>query len=338
MRNLLPLLLLAALITPFASAHGAPNPIEAEDLILDDEATDLTAGWDGWDIMSVHIREAYLTGEHGIVVRWTLWGGDTIGVNTDHQVDLSFTSPDTTLTWTSSDNGQSWDGTGTVLEVEWEQDVLEADQTIPTWNVQFQAFVPHRILGSEVGGSLDGATAAAYASDTIVDVAPGGFYNGAAPVELTDPMDPDSTRLIDSLLLDGPDRYTESTITVTDGVLHVQVANLINVSGQHIFAKTSLQPVGLADEHDEAGNHVAGGKEADPGQAVDFTIPVGDFDVLQVFIETDLGGQEVFWVRSDGKVSTNELDATLEDPVEAPAVPVLFVAIAALALAALRRR
>ena len=340
------ILLAAALliVTPFTQAHGAPNPIEAEDLILDDEATDTTIAWDGFDIQTVHLREAYLTGEHGIVVRWTLWGSVALGGAEEETLTLAFDELESPLAWFSEDNGRTWTGSGTVLEVEFETDTagasdIETGQEIPTNNVQFQAFVPFADLPVATGDALTNAVAYAYADDVAVDVAPGGYYAHGIPQELQDPG-ASSERALDTLALDGPDRYTLSNITYhpDDGTLSIDVQNLISVSGQHIFAKTSLQPTGLADEHDEAGQHVAGGIEANPGEDVDFTIPMDDFDVIQVFVETDLGGQETFWVRSDGTVHSSEPLSLEDDAVDTPTVPIAFVALAALALVAVLRR
>lgn len=347
----IPLALLFA-ITPLAQAHSSATPIEAEDLVLDDEATDTTIAWDGWDIQTVHVREAWMD-ELGVVVRWVLWGGDTSGMARDHLVTLTFDEPsEYVLGWRSVDNGASWEDVsgpadldvsveppcvGEVLEVSHEQDVLEADQTIPTWNVQFQAFVPFACVpGMDVGTSLNEMVATAYADDATVDVAPGGYYVHGVQ-EAQDPG-AESKRLIDSLPLDGPDRYTKSTLTYADGTLNVAVENLIIASGQHVFVTSTLEPGG-EHTHDEEGNHPVGnGQAAEPGQDLNFTAELEPFEVIQVFVTTDLGGRETFWLRSDGAVSTEPLDALPPEEVETPALPMIFTVLALAAVAAARRR
>jgi hypothetical protein len=341
------LVLLAALValTPLAQAHGSPNPIDAEDLILDDEATDNTAVSDGADIQTVHIREAFMQGVDGIVVRWTLWMSSAEGGAGEHVVTLTFDEPVGSMAWSSTDDGRTWTGPGTVLETEYEQDTVESGNEIPTSNVQFQGFVPLSEIGVSVGDYLNTAVATAHADGDIVDIAPGGYYAAGSDQEINEPQPPiliqsdESFRVIDSLHLDGADRYTKSVVTYTDGVVQVDVTNLITVAGQHVFAKTSMQPAGNVDEHDEAGNHVAGAISLDPGQGTNFTIPVDGFDTLEVFVETDLGGREVFYVSDDGTVSSQPLDFNEGDPVvEAPSAPVAIIALALLAAVAIRRR
>ena len=323
------LLLAAILLAPLTQAHVPSTPIDSEDHLIQDEWTD-NGVWDGFDILDVHVREAHFPGMDGVVFRWSLYGGSTGGYLTEHAVTLSFSNANT-LTWTSSDDGATWEGPGPILAATREL------EDIPVVNVQFQGFVSYETLGVGVNESLDDAFAAAYVNDLLVDEAPGPYHLYGVPI--TDPTAaPDPMRLIDSLVLDGPDRYTKSTVRFEEGMLFVDVDNLITTTGQHVLlladqASLTSTAFGTGNIDPSQGSVY----EAEPGQDVNFTATFEDFDVLEVRVRSDLGGLETFYVGSDGTVRDTPFELAGQEPMtEESPLPVALLLVA-LVVAARRR-
>lgn len=321
MRILLALLSLA-FIAPTAAAHGAPVVLDVEQHLLADEASDLSYLWDGFDITNVYVREAYHkeSGTDGLIFRILASGVPLIASQHTLQIESDLTG----LVELTSPDGLTWTGTHDIIEAS-----VTRDETTQAVNVNLQVLVP-----MSLDQTLGPVTARALADDQLVDEAPGPMYLLGVPVVPAG----EGTRVIESLALDGPDGYTDSTLSYVDGVLTVDVKNKITVTGQHIFVLSSQKPTATSyTMHDETSNGFAADVHA--GSDPVFTLDIPATEPFQVRVQSDLGGEERFWVSPDGRVQAEPFAGAAAEPLneESPSVPVALLLVG-LAFVAYRRR
>lgn len=322
MRILLAALALLAL-APLAAGHGAPVVLDVETHLIADEASDLSYLWDGFDITNVYVREAFVksNGQDGLVFRIFASGVPMIASEHTLQIESDRTG---VIDLVSSD-GQTWTSSHEILESS-----ITTDETTQAVNVNLQVFVP-----MQLNGSLGPVTARAFADDQMIDEAPGPLYLLGLPVEAAG----SGSRLVESLELDGPDGYTDSKISYADGLLRVEVENKITVTGQHIFVLSDVQPTTTSYTLDGAKTD-GFAADAAPGADPIFELGVDADEPFLVRVQSDLGGEERYWVAPDGRVQATPFeagDAGQALAEESPSIP-LALLLVGLVLLAQRRR
>ncbi|MGB1585641.1 MAG: hypothetical protein ACPHID_01165 [Thermoplasmatota archaeon] len=314
--------LVSLLLAPLAAAHGAPVVLDVEDHLIADEASDASYLWDGFDITNVYVREAFYKAadQEGLIFR-VMASGTSI-VAGEHVLQLE--SEQTGLIDFVSNDGLSWESSHELVEVG-----TQTDGATGAVNVNLQVFVPF-----DLDGILGPVTARAYADGAQVDEAPGPIYIQDQPIAAFG----EGTRVIDELALDGPDGYTTSDISYLDGLLTVQVGNEITVTGQHIFVLSSVVPSSISYT---IGDETTEGSAADVGAGEEpvFTAKVDASAPFQVRIQSDLGGQETYWVSPSGTVTEFEPAGTEAEPLsqESPG-PGAILVLGLIGLALLRRQ
>ncbi|MGB0652244.1 MAG: hypothetical protein ACPGQL_03500, partial [Thermoplasmatota archaeon] len=316
---IVPILALSLLLVPLpsVSAHAAVEVLDVEIKLLEDAGDDSFALIDGYDLVSVHGREAYhpATDEEGVILRFILYGGfSPVLPQVDElslQLDVTGDDGARTFTFATSDGG-NWTGDGTIMEAS----VTESPFGD---NAQMQVFLSHEALGTARGGSLSEFMVTSRAGEEAVDAVPGGrFLPGGVEI----PEESNATTPVWNLT--GPFGYTETTATLQDGTLQLDVKNLITTQGQHI----------LLDIPETAGWTAtvdADGYSFDAGEDASFSIDLGvvpGSEDLAFWVVSDLGGREAVTVQAppappqpDPKPEPEAPeDVTVERPPE-PATP-----------------
>ena len=315
-------LLAALLLAPTAAAHGAPVVLDVEEHLLADEASDASYLWDGFDITNVYLREAFYKGasQEGLIFRVMASGVQMLAQ--EHVLQLE--SEQIGVVELVSADGSAWEGTHDIIEAG-----ISTDESTGATNVDLQIFVPF-----DLSGVLGPVTARALADGALVDEAPGPLYFQGQPLA---PLG-EGTRVIDELALDGPDGYTQSELSYADGILTAKVGNGITVTGQHIFLLTSIEPSAIQYT---LGETTSDGFAADvqPGEEPTFTASMDATMPFEVLIQSDLGGEERFWVTPSGDVLDAEPAPSHEEPLEQESPgPGAILVLGLIGLAFLRRQ
>ena len=107
-------LLAALLLAPLAAGHGAPVVLDVEEHLIEDEASDISYLWDGFDITNVYVREAYhkSAGTEGLIFRVLASGVPLLATEHILQIDSDLTGP---IDLVSAD-GNEWTSQHEVVE------------------------------------------------------------------------------------------------------------------------------------------------------------------------------------------------------------------------------
>ena len=195
-------------------------------------------------------------------------------------------------------------------------------------DVNLQVFVPMAL-----NQTLGPVTARAMADGQTVDEAPGALYIQGIPYTL----EGEGTRLQEQLTLDGPGGYTASNLTFADDKLQVHVKNHITVTGQHIFVISDVQPDAASFTISDA-TTTGFAASIEPGQDVTFDLQLNADAPFRVRVQSDLGGQETFWVTPQGDVLDHEPTAETTEALGEESPGIGLLALLAVLGVALRRR
>ncbi|MGB0652976.1 MAG: hypothetical protein ACPGQL_07225 [Thermoplasmatota archaeon] len=339
---LLGLALLATTALPGASAHGAPAILDVERLVLDDDTSDQYALYDGYDLTTLYVRDAYWApfDQYGFIFRISLYGGYAalpVSLTDALHIDLAATTPDGTehaFRFTTTDDA-TWEGDLPILET-----TLETEPGAT--NAQLQVFASLDDLNMTHGDALTGLRLASYAGSTLVDAAPGGSF---LPVtgDLIE-LPGESRVVLDTVTAERPIGYTATTSEMEGDVLTIIAGNEITPVGQHVHL---VFPDDLGGWQLTLPDAMA--KSIDPGVDATFELPVAATggQVLKFHMDSDLGGRETLYLYDGPEGPTVMADASElppagtdgDDGEDAPgaSLALLTVGLVAIALAARRR-
>lgn len=354
-RRIVVLAVLAGLLAASlpAQAHSIGEPLPVEQHVLQDEGRDEFYWYDGYDLWTLFVREAYRmeTGESGLVFRFTLYGGfSPSNVSDQLHIDLGMDADGTAHEFRlSTPNDFTWEGDLPILR----KNVTRNEAPWTGVTTEMEVFVPHDELGVASGDAVSGFRMASYADQDIRDRAPGGFYvpNSQGMAEVPSRNDQvgetaylDSRRLVENLTLQGPVGYLDTTTAVDGWNLTLTVSNPFEDQGQHAVIRPraaegwQVRTDGRLVAVLEGGASATFAMEARPTGNASAPLPVE--------IVTDIGGREVLHVGA--------ANGTLQVARDAEALPVepaasgatatpgpaawMAVAAAAVALVLIRRR
>jgi hypothetical protein len=324
-----------------AAAHSAPDPLDVETQLLQDEEQDAFFLVDGYDLANLYVREAHWTSldQDGLVFRFTLYGGQSPVPSTadnatlDIEIHAEGVDPPIRLT---TDDDANWRTQAEIVALN------VTPSSIGGVTARMQAFVPYEHLNLSPNGTLATVSMDSYADGKLVDEAPGGYYLPQAGDTAEVPPDPaESHRLVDAYELNGTGAYVDVSTTVANGTLALEAENTAG-GGQHVEVTPQPTPgwnvrlqgpsaVSLAEA-----NTTTFHLDANASSAANRTLPVE--------VVTDLGGREVVHLGlQDGDLTRTrrpetvsvEPQATQNDSPGVGAVATVIVGLAStLALAA----
>lgn len=303
-----------AILAPAASAHAAPDPLANAVHVLDDEPEDAFYWYDGYDLDTLHAREAYIPqlNETGIVFRYILYGGSAPGGTADAMaIDLHALSPEgeKTFTITTTDDAE-WEGDMEIV-------VANVTEDPPPWTgvtARMQTFLSYEDLGVAPGGSLEDIRMVSRADDDPRDVAPGGVYLPHSQGEVEVPHE--SQRLVDSLELEGPHGYIDAQASSTDEGLAVAVENTLD-NGQHVSIDLETPDGWNATVNGSAQASLEGGDSV--SFPLDVDVGPDALEPLAVDVVTDLGGHQTLYTGVNGTelqtaATASDVDVAPEEP------------------------
>jgi len=324
-----------------ALAHSAPEPLENEVHVLEDDGRDELYYYDGYDLHHLHVREAVdpVTDEHGLIFRFTLYGGFAPTEDSDAlHIDLEAEGADgaETVRWTTEDDRNWTASAGRVVVA----DVTPVDDPkYPGVTAAMQTFVPYETFGVGPGDTIGSISMYSLADDDLRDASPGGIYvpNSGGQAEVPSP---DSTRHTDEIELAGPHGYIDVEAQANGSTVQVAVDNQL-ANGQHV----TVEPVDTAGW--EAGEASQASLDANGTEtfALEAEASPNATEPLPVRVATDLGGEELVHLGVDGEelvpASTQDeapVEPAAAEPEETPAPSALLVGVALLGAAGVARR